>query len=434
MQRTTVRAMVAATEDSPEDAADAASLTPETQMEVTRPAATKPIAVAPASRALVHVPQPAMKSRRVRGRWLIPVSVAVACVLACGVAGVAAAMTGLPDAAVKHAQSSTPRPGAWRTLPGWSTSPAWSSSFHVDEVAVAVDGTGLLARTGTTIRLVNTAGDTVFTRTLAGASGVLAGQVGETPVLVAVGETGLLVWAGKDISPRTVPIDTNAKVIVRGGGVLVTTPTQVSVLTVDGLAPYGSPRPGTVPLAALPDGAMQWASARGAVLTASAAGTLISTTALTPPVEHATVTRWLAGRPTIIVVVWSLPDGTTVLGAHDSSGNLTGTHPLTETSVMAPLVVTADRSTAMIGDTIITLDDGTVSATTDTDFVASTAIGDTFYGATGTTPTLFHTATGTAEKTAATPTITPVGTIAARALVATGAGRVLVFPSTSAPR
>ncbi|WP_431031069.1 hypothetical protein [Plantibacter sp. RU18] len=293
--------------------------------------------------------------------------------------------------------------------------------FDADQIAVIRDGQVHLldATTGTTVTVLP--GD--------GTTRVTTGSIGATSVLLAVSDTTITVWSSND--PVTWELPAGATVNTLGAGVVIRAADgRVSILTDGGLAPYASPRDGAAPLAVTTDGALQWASARGEILTASPAGTIAATTVLAPPTEGAKASRWLSGGP-IAVVRWSLPDESTVLATHTTTdGAITGQMSLigdTSTS----LVRSSDRASAMYGRGLIDLATGALSVPDET-FTASTALGDVYYGATGTTSAILR--AGVLHPTPAAPTVIPVGVTGNGDLVATVSGVVAVYPNTSAKR
>ncbi|MBD8104768.1 hypothetical protein [Plantibacter sp. CFBP 8775] len=259
---------------------------------------------------------------------------------------------------------------------------------------------------------------------------LLAGRVDGSAALLAVAGARLLVWSGDMTVAAVWDIPTDARVSVLGDGVVVSgADGQVFVVTNSGLAPFTTPRVGAAPLAVTSDGALQWASARGEVLTAAAVGTVLRQTAMAQPSAGATVSRWLSGGSTILLV-WTLPDGTATLATHaDVDGSLLASTAVDATTAEGRLVLSDSRTTAMLGDCRVDLATGLLDVPAE-GFSAATALGESFFGSMGADAAVLDGANVAVAKHA--PTFTPLGVTSAGKLLATSLGSLSIFPKAPA--
>ncbi|WP_244631979.1 hypothetical protein [Plantibacter sp. CFBP 8804] len=315
-------------------------------------------------------------------------------------------------------------------IPGWGARPSWAGKAPVSQLLVSGDGERFAAVRSGELVIRDVKGATVSRATVPADGKVQAVSIDGVSAFVVVTGTELIVWSTSTTTSTTVPVPAETTVSVLGAVLVVTTPDgTVSVLTGGGLAPFVSPRSGVAPLAITGDGAMQWASARGEVLTASSVGTLVQQTPLAPPVPGATVSRWVAGGDTI-TVLWALPDGSTSLATHSpADGSVLAAVPVDAATVRSIWVRSPGSTVAMLGAHQVDIGTGWIG-TPAADFAASSALGDSFYGAIGTAAAVLD---GDQVHVAAQPpTIRPIGVLANGALLTTEQGVPAILPKSAA--
>lgn len=362
-------------------------------------------------------------------RWIIWASAGLVGVIV----GAGFGIAGLASSSAQHAPIASPSSTSPRLagISGWSESASWSDARPATSVVVSSDGERFATIVGDKVTVRDQDGTRTAQELVDAKTQLLAGPVDGKPALLALTGTQLLVWT-EDMTTSTtwtVPGE-SARIATLGAGVVVTTADRQSyVVTGGGLAPYTSPRPGAAALAVTSDGAIQWASARGEVLTAAATGSVVRQIALAAPLPGASVSRWLAGGEAI-ALIWTLPDGSTTLATHSAAdGSVIASAPVDAAAAADRLVLSASSTMAMFRAFHIDLTTGWIGVP-DQEFVASVALGESFFGATGpTTAVLSGDAVIAAKRT---PTIVPVGVTANGSLVATVQGAVAIFPKTPA--
>lgn len=381
------------------------------------------------SRTVVWPGRRAVARRRLTGRVirdrsrLNVIAMGMVVLLVGGVVGWLVVPHGAP--AASEASTAVPVPAGIVQLPGWSTTPAWTAL--ATGVVVSPDGGMTATSTGDTVTILSGDGSAVSSTEVPELTGLLPARVDGKAAVVAQSPTALVEWLPGASAPVEVPIPAGSRLFARDLTLLIIPGdgSAVSVLTSAGLATYVSPRPGAASLAVTADGGMQWASARGEVVTASPVGTVTATVPLAAPVPGSTISRWLAGGQAVLVE-WQAPDGHQVVATHDPA---TGAVLSTGDSASSPLVLAQDGATAMLGPVLIDLATGVMS-TPDLGFQASKGLGSEFYGATGPTPAVL--ANGTVTTAAAPPTVTPAGVTTDGALIAsTPAGVAAYSPVTT---
>lgn len=361
-------------------------------------------------------------SARRRKLLLLAGAGAMVCVIAGGVT-----VAAMSSSSAQHPVATQAPAQRAPVLPGWSGDRAWAAKAVSDALVVSADGSRIASRTGSTVTVWSAAGKKTQTVAAAEDATLLAGFIGRKSAIVAVSSSELLVWIDDEDAARW-PVFEGSTARAAGSGIVVTTPTgDVLVATAAGLAPFASPRAGASPLAVTAEGALQWASARGEFVTASATGSIVSAVTLAAPAPGASITRWLAGGQ-LLVLVWALPDGSTMAVTHSPvDGTVLAQHPTTGT---AKYIQTPGSATAMLGELLIGADGAVTQPAPG--FVAAKALGDVFYGAVAAAPTLL-TASGVVL-TDSIPTIVPYGVSNDGSLIATDNGVLTVYPSTSADR
>lgn len=305
------------------------------QSELTPPAPTPALEVGhPLEEAFgptspITDPAPARRALLTRRSVLVAVGIVAAIAVGGGAAWWVSSAVAEAPAAQPTPVSSTAAP-AVVTLPGRSTKPAWTQA-HVD--AAAAFGGHVIGLTGNKVTLWDAGtGKPAGQATLTGTGGrVLAGDVDQFAALAAVSDTQALVWVDGEPVP---PIDlTGGRTLeTRSGAFFVTGPDRTFwLVTKTGEVPLTAPGAQLIVLSGAADRIL-WATGAGHVVAASPNGTVLADATLVPPAAGAKVTPqagWLrVTTPTVAVIGWTLPDGQTVTGIHNTTtGALIGTIP-----------------------------------------------------------------------------------------------------------
>lgn len=273
-------------------------------------------------------------------RWLlIGAGVVAAGAIAAGTTWWITGAAATPPVAPKPVASST-TPAAPVTLPGWSRTPAWSAK-SID--AAAAFGRHVIGLSGqaATVWEAGT-GRKVSTATLGGTGcQVLAGDVETDAALAAVSDSQALVWVDGQSTPLMIDLTGGRTLQTRSGTFFVAgADRSFWMVTKTGEVPVTAPAAQLIVLGGSP-GQILWATGAGHVIAASPNGTVLTDAALAAPAAGATVTPktgWLrAAGPNVTVVGWTLPDGQTVTGIHNTStGALLGTVPGTGSGMLQP--------------------------------------------------------------------------------------------------
>lgn len=314
-------------------------------------------------------------------RWVLAGAGVLAAVVLCtgAVWWVTSSASGsAPVTPAPTASTTSTAPGVV-TLPGWSTKPAWK----VDGVdAAATFGSNVIGVTDGKVTVWEAKkGREISTASLAGTGArVLAGDVDKFAALAAVSDAQALVWVDGQTAPQTIDLSGGRALETRTGSFFVTGPDRTFWLVTEaGEVPLTAPGSQLIVLGGGPEQVM-WASGAGHVITASPNGTVLTDAALQAPAEGATVTPktgWLRASTTAVTVVgWTLPDGQTVTGIHDTkTGALLGTIPGSGKGLLQP-----NRTSWVADGQRVSLVDGKATPLP-TGFIPSAFLGGDLLGA-----------------------------------------------------